>query len=102
MGAGSRAVVLRHVLPNSLGPWVVVVSTQVGGALVAEASLSFLGVGAQGAGSLGSLLGREAQVYMAVSPWMAVWPGLTLALATLAANLIGDAVADASATPLAG
>ena len=102
MGAGPGAVVLRHVLPNALGPWVVVVSTQVGGALVAEASLSFLGVGVQGAGSLGSMLGREAQVYMTVSPWMAVWPGLTLAMATLAANLIGDAVADASATPLAG
>lgn len=98
MGANSRAVVLRHVLPNALGPWVVVVSTQVGGALVAEASLSFLGVGAQGAGSLGSMLGREAQVYMTASPWTAVWPGLTLALATLAANLIGDAVGDASAT----
>ncbi|MSQ09019.1 MAG: ABC transporter permease [Dehalococcoidia bacterium] len=99
MGAGPWAVVVRHVLPNALGPWVVVVSTQVGGALVAEASLSFLGVGAQGAGSLGSMLGREAQVYMSVSPWLAIWPGATLALTTLAANLIGDAVADASTTP---
>jgi peptide/nickel transport system permease protein len=99
MGARPWAVLFNHVLPNAAGPWVVVLSAQVGGALLAEASLSFLGAGARGAGSLGAMLGREAQVYMHSSPWMVVWPGLALAGATMAANLIGDAVAGTVAAP---
>jgi len=99
MGARPAAVVMRHVLPNAIAPWAVVVSSQVGAALMAEASLSFLGVGARGAGSLGSMLGREAQVYMHSAPWTVIWPGLALALATLAANLIGDAAAEAAGGP---
>jgi peptide/nickel transport system permease protein len=99
MGARPAAVVMRHVLPNAIAPWAVVVSSQVGAALMAEASLSFLGVGARGAGSLGSMLGREAQVYMHSAPWTVIWPGLALALATLAANLIGDAAAEAAVGP---
>lgn len=99
LGARPSAVVLKHVLPNAIAPWAVVVSSQVGAALMAEASLSFLGVGARGAGSLGSMLGREAQVYMQSAPWTVVWPGLALALAALAANLIGDAVAAAASGP---
>ncbi|MEX0761171.1 MAG: ABC transporter permease [Dehalococcoidia bacterium] len=95
MGAGDTAVILRHVLPNAAGPWMVVVSAQVGGAVLAEAALSFLGA-AQGGGSLGAMLGREAQTYMYASPWIVVWPGLALALVALAMNLAGDAVADAS------
>jgi peptide/nickel transport system permease protein len=99
MGARPGAVVLRHVLPNAVAPWAVVVSSQVGAALMAEASLSFLGLGARGAGSLGSMLGREAQVYMQSAPWTVIWPGLALALAALAANLIGDAVAEVAGWP---
>lgn len=99
MGARPAAVVMRHVLPNAIAPWAVVVSSQVGAALMAEASLSFLGVGARGAGSLGSMLGREAQVYMHSAPWTVIWPGLALALAALAANLIGDAAAEAAGRP---
>ena len=92
-GAGPAATLLRHVLPNAAGPWAVVVSAQFGGALLAEASLSFLGAGPRT--SLGAMLGREAQVYMHTSPWVVVWPGLALALATLSVNLIGDALAEA-------
>ncbi len=94
MGAGPVAVLFRHIVPNAAGPWLAVTSTQVGAALAAEASLSFLGVGVQGTGSLGAMLGREAQVYMHSSAWIIIWPGLALALATMAANLLADAASE--------
>jgi peptide/nickel transport system permease protein len=96
-GASPGATLLRHVLPNAAAPLAVVVSTQFGGALLAEASLSFLGAGQQP--SLGAMLGRDAQVYMYASPWMVVWPGIALGMAAMAANLTGDAVAGALTSP---
>ncbi len=96
-GASPASTLLRHVLPNAAAPLAIVVSTQFGGALLAEAALSFLGAGPQP--SLGALLGRDAQVYMYASPWTVVWPGVALGLAAMAANLTGDAVADALGTP---
>jgi peptide/nickel transport system permease protein len=98
IGSAPTATLARHVVPNVIGPWLAVVSTQVGGAVLAEASLSFLGVGGQGSASLGAMLGREAQTYMYASAWVIVWPGLALALLALTANVIGDALAQA-ATP---
>ena len=95
-GAGSAAVLRSHVLPNAAGPWLIVVSTQVGAAVLAEASLGFLGLGGAGASaSLGAMLGGEAQTYMHGAPWLVVWPGAVLALLVLSANLLGDAFAGA-------
>ena len=95
-GAGSAAVLRSHVLPNAAGPWLIVVSTQVGAAVLAEASLGFLGLGGAGASaSLGAMLGGEAQTYMHGAPWLVVWPGAVLALLVLSANLLGDALAGA-------
>jgi peptide/nickel transport system permease protein len=95
-GATGRHTVMKHVIPGAAGPWAVVVAAQAGGALLAEASLSFLGLAPAGTLSLGGMLGREAQVYMHSSPWIIVWPGLALVLATLSANLIGEGLADLS------
>jgi len=95
-GAGTTAVLARHVVPNAAGPWLIVVSAQVGAAILAEASLGFLGLGGSGtATSLGAMLGGEAQTYMHGAPWLIVWPGLMLALLVLSANLLGDALAGA-------
>lgn len=96
-GAPWWTVLRRHLVPNALGPWIAVVSTQVGGAALAEASLSFLGAGPSGAASLGGLLGREAQTYMHGAPWLIVWPGITLALLAVSANLVGDSLVEAAA-----
>ncbi len=101
MGASTTEVIRRHLLPNAAGPWVVILAAQAGGALLAEASLSFLGVGAHGAGSLGSMLGRDAQVYMHSSPWLVIWPGAALAILTMAFNLLGDGLTSAL-TPYRG
>lgn len=98
-GASAWHIVTRHLAPNALGPWAVVVSTQVGGAVLAEASLSFLGAGPGGSASLGSLLGGEAQTYAFTAPWLIIWPGVVLAATSIAAILIGDGLAE-SASPL--
>ena len=92
-GASTWHIVSRHLAPNAFGPWAVVVSTQVGGAVLAEASLSFLGAGPGGSASLGSLLGGEAQTYAFAAPWLIIWPGIVLAAVSIAAILIGDGLA---------
>ncbi|MBM3957710.1 MAG: ABC transporter permease subunit, partial [Gemmatimonadetes bacterium] len=95
-GAGASRVLSRHVLPNAAGPWLIVVSAQVGGAVLAEASLGFLGLGGAGAaGSLGAMLGGQAQTYMHAAPWLVICPGAVLVLLVLSANLLGDALAGA-------
>ena len=98
-GASAWHIVSRHLAPNAFGPWAVVVSTQVGGAVLAEASLSFLGAGPGGSASLGSLLGGEAQTYAFAAPWLIIWPGIVLAAVSIAAILIGDGLAE-SASPI--
>ena len=99
-GASTRHIISSHLAPNAFGPWAVVVSTQVGGAVLAEASLSFLGAGPGGSASLGALLGGEAQTYAFAAPWLIIWPGIVLAMVSIAASLIGDGLAQsASPTP---
>ncbi len=98
-GASTLHIVSRHLAPNAFGPWAVVVSTQVGGAVLAEASLSFLGAGPGGSASLGSLLGGEAQTYAFAAPWLIIWPGIVLAAVSIAAILIGDGLTE-SASPI--
>ncbi len=98
-GASTWHIVWRHLAPNAFGPWAVVVSTQVGGAVLAEASLSFLGAGPGGSASLGSLLGGEAQTYAFAAPWLIIWPGIVLAAVSIAAILIGDGLAE-SVSPI--
>ena len=98
-GASTWHIVSRHLAPNAFGPWAVVVSTQVGGAVLAEASLSFLGAGPGGSASLGSLLGGEAQTYAFAAPWLIIWPGIVLAAVSIAAILIGDGLAQ-SVSPI--
>ena len=88
-------IALRHVLPNIVGPLVVQATLTVASAIIAEASLSFLGLGLQPpAPSWGSML-NSAQRFLGNAPWMAVWPGLAIFVTVLAFNLLGDGLRDA-------
>ncbi len=88
-------VALRHVLPNIVAPLIVQATLAIAGAVIAEASLSFLGLGQQPpAPSWGSML-NTAKNYVDNAPWMAVWPGLAIFSLVLAFNLLGDGLRDA-------
>jgi ABC-type dipeptide/oligopeptide/nickel transport system permease subunit len=94
LGAGGPAIMRRHLLPNALGPLLVAATLGVGGNMVAEAGLSFLGLGAQSPTlSWGAML-ADGQTFLASAPWVAVFPGLALLLAVLGANLLGDGLRD--------
>ncbi|GAB5602214.1 ABC transporter permease [Thermus sp. FJN-A] len=94
LGASPSRVVLRHLLPNLLGPLLVQASLAFAAALLAEAALSYLGLGTQPPEpSLGRML-REAQSFLPLSPWPALVPGLALSLAVLGFNLLGDGLRD--------
>jgi peptide/nickel transport system permease protein len=88
-------VVLVHILPNILPALMVQASLSIAAAIIAEAALSFLGLGQQPpAPSWGSML-NAAQRFLASAPWMAVWPGLAIFLTVLSFNLLGDGLRDA-------
>jgi peptide/nickel transport system permease protein len=94
LGATPARVMLRHVLPNSLGPLTVQVSVSMGVAILIEATLSFIGLGTQPPDpSLGSML-AEGRDYMRDAPWVVIFPGLAIVLAVLGFNLLGDGLRD--------
>ena len=88
-------IALRHVMPNILAPLIVQATLAIAAAVIAEASLSFLGLGQQPpAPSWGSML-NTAKNYVDNSPWMAVWPGVSIFLLVVSFNLLGDGLRDA-------
>jgi peptide/nickel transport system permease protein len=88
-------VALRHVLPNIVPPLLVQATLAIAAAVIAEASLSFLGLGQQPPQpSWGSML-NTAKNYIDNAPWMAIWPGLSIFLLVLSFNLVGDGLRDA-------
>ena len=88
-------IAIRHILPNVIPPLIVQTSLAIAAAIIAEASLSFLGLGQQPpAPSWGSML-NTAKNYMDQAPWMAIWPGLAIFVLVLAFNLLGDGLRDA-------
>lgn len=94
LGATPTRVLLRHLLPNLLGPLLVQASLAFAAALLAEAALAYLGLGVQPPDpSLGRML-REAQSFLPLSPYPALVPGLALSLAVLGFNLLGDGLRD--------
>lgn len=94
LGASNSRILFRHLLPNSLGPILVQATFAIPGAILAEASLSFLGLGAPpGTPSWGALVDQGTQ-YLLVAPHVAVFPGIALALVVLGFNFLGDAVRD--------
>jgi peptide/nickel transport system permease protein len=94
IGARDRTILFRHILPNAVGPLLVAATLGVGGNMVAEAGLSFLGLGAQPPTvSWGAML-ADGQSDLMTAPWAAVFPGLALLLAVLGVNLLGDGLRD--------
>jgi len=88
-------IAVRHILPNVLPQLLVQATLTIAAAIIAEASLSFLGLGQQPpAPSWGSML-NSAQRFLATAPWMAVWPGLAIFVTVLSFNLLGDGLRDA-------
>ena len=88
-------IALRHILPNILPSLLVQATLSIATAIIAEASLSFIGLGQQPpAPSWGSML-NAAQRFLVSAPWMAVWPGLAIFLTVLSFNLLGDGLRDA-------
>ena len=88
-------IALRHVLPNIVPPLLVQASLAIAGAIIAEAALSFLGLGQQPpAPSWGSML-NAAQRYLVQAPWMAIYPGLMIFAVVMSLNVLGDALRDA-------
>ena len=95
LGNPHLRIALRHILPNIVAPLVVQATLAIAAAVIAEASLSFLGLGQQPpAPSWGSML-NTARSYLDQAPWMAVWPGVSIFLLVLSFNLLGDGLRDA-------
>ena len=95
IGAGSTRIMLRHILPNVMATYIVFSSITLGYAIVVEASLSFLGVGIPpDIPSWGGMLNLGATTYIDVSPWLSVFPGITIAVIVFSVNLLGDSLRD--------
>ena len=101
-GGSSARIIARHVLPNCLATYTVLVTTNVSYAIVVEASLSFIGVGAPpDEPSWGGMLTAGTQA-VETAPWMIFFPGLAISLAVLALNMLGDAIRDVADPRLRG
>ena len=95
IGASDRRIIVRHILPNSLAPIIVAATLGVAAAIIAESTLSFLGLGIQPpTPSWGNML-KDAPSEMDKAPWMAIFPGLSIFLAVVSINFIGDGLRDA-------
>jgi peptide/nickel transport system permease protein len=96
LGAGTWRIMLRHVLPNVMGPIIVLTSLSIGFVILAEAGLSFLGLGVQPPQpSWGLMLATDGRTQMEAHAYLVVFPALAISLTILSLNLIGDALRDA-------
>ncbi|MDH4140145.1 MAG: ABC transporter permease [Coriobacteriia bacterium] len=95
LGASDPRILSRHILPNAVAPIIVYGTMSIGGAILSEAALSFLGMGVQPPQpSWGNML-AEARSMMVVAPWIMLWPGLAILTTVLAFVLMGDGLRDA-------
>jgi len=95
-GFGHRRIILRHMVPNVVAPFLILLTAFVGQAILAEASLSYLGLGVQEpVPAWGLMLQGGAEEYASTAPWIAVFPGLAIALTVFGFSLFGDALRDA-------
>ena len=95
VGVSTTRILARHLLPNIVAPLIIIFSINVGGVILAEASLSFLGFGLPiQIPSWGGMLSREGRRFMEQAPWLALWPGLCLTTVVYCFNMLGDAMRD--------
>ena len=96
VGSSHRWIILRHIIPNVMAPYLIMLTAQFGTAILVEASLSFLGLGtAEPTPSWGLMLSGSAPSYAEKAPWVAIFPGLAISLAVFSFNLFGDSLRDA-------
>jgi ABC-type dipeptide/oligopeptide/nickel transport system permease subunit len=95
IGAGSLRTMLRHVLPNCLPPLIVLITMQIGAAILAEAGLSFLGVGIQPPNAAWGTMVSDGQSYLLTNPLLSAAPGIAIMLVVFSFNMIGDGLRDA-------
>lgn len=95
VGMGELRIAVRHVLPNTLAPLIVLATAQLGSAILVEASLSFLGLGIpEPHPSWGRMLSESAAEYVRTAPWLVIFPGVAISLTVFGTNLLGDALRD--------
>ena len=95
MGFGHARIVLRHISPNIMAPYLIMLTTFLGAAILAEASLSYLGLGVQEpTPAWGLMLKSGAEEYAESAPWAVIFPGVAITLAVFGFNLFGDAMRD--------
>jgi peptide/nickel transport system permease protein len=95
LGYSHRRIILRHMVPNVMAPYLIMITAFVGQAILLEASLTFLGLGVQEpTPAWGLMLQGGAEEYAESAPWMAIFPGLAISLAVFGFNLFGDALRD--------
>jgi peptide/nickel transport system permease protein len=95
MGAGQARIITRHVLPNVVPTIIILATIGLGGVILAESALSFLGFGVPPPyPSWGGMLAGSGRTYMFRAPWMAIWPGVAISLAVFGFNMLGDALRD--------
>ncbi len=96
LGFGPTRIILRHMLPNVMAPYLIMLTAFLGQAILLEASLSFLGLGvAEPQAAWGLMLRGAAVDFAERAPWMAIYPGLAISLSVFAFNLLGDSLRDA-------
>lgn len=96
LGYSHKRIILRHMLPNVLAPYLIILTANIGQAILLEASLSYLGLGVQEpTPSWGLMLQGGAEEYAESAPWVPVFPGIAIALTVFGFNLFGDSVRDA-------
>src|SRR5205814_3270347 len=95
IGVRDARIILRHILPNAMAPIIVGATLGVGGAIIAESSLSFLGLGVQvPTPSWGNML-QDSQATMSSRPWLTIFPGMAILITVLGINFLGDGLRDA-------
>jgi peptide/nickel transport system permease protein len=95
IGMSEMRIAVRHVLPNTLAPLIVLATAQLGSAILVEATLAFLGLGVpEPHPSWGRMLSESAAEYVRTAPWLVIFPGLAISLAVFGTNLLGDAIRD--------
>ncbi len=95
IGCSSSRIMWRHILPNIMPVVIIGFSLTMGGAILAESTLSFLGFGIPPPmPSWGGMLSGPSRIYMLQAPWMALWPGVVLSLVVYGMNMLGDALRD--------
>jgi peptide/nickel transport system permease protein len=95
LGVGHPGTLWRHILPNIVAPLIILATVNLGGVILVEAALSFLGFGVPPPRpSWGGMLSGAGLMHMLRAPWLAFWPGVALSLAVFGANMLGDVLRD--------